>query len=376
MADTPQTANLTTTPPMGDPFAKMSEKDFDAFLLSGDVAPKADPADTPGEAAAPEPAEQAASRDALPEAAPEAATPEKPKKQAGAKKSAAERATEIEAETVADQERLNRALQTRREVKRQLDALDREEKPTKAGKDAEAAAAKADPGAPAWKKYRALPDAPKSADFDDLDDYAAAMGYFIAEKITDERFDSKIQDYEARNSALSAADREFESQFTEAHARVSAEVAADPEIHSRIDERWQRVESKHPDDPSCTPIEFVKSTTALYCKRPLGVATYLSTPEGYERLKDLMGMTKAQITRELAYIDAEVAASAPLTASEDSQDTGAVERPHKRVSAAPAPAKVLGKKPAGAVDPLKKAIEENDFDTFNSIESKAASARG
>ncbi len=191
-------ADTNTQQPGKGPYdlTSLSDADLDKVLLSGEMpsdAPaetndESEKADTPAEAAAAEPAEQADSTESKIEAAPETAKPEKSKKQPGQKKSAKERAAEINAEAAAEERELAEALERRRRVRDARREAEREDAPSpKADKQAEAAAAKTEP---AWKRYRNHKDAPKVADFEDLDDYAAAMSTFVGEQVASEKFEA------------------------------------------------------------------------------------------------------------------------------------------------------------------------------------------
>lgn len=356
--------------------APLSSADYDAFMKTGDfpdaAAAAADEllADTQGEAAAPVADDQPASREAKTEAAPEAAKPESKKKLPGQKKSAAERADELARENDAAEERLQRELRRRQQVRRQAEELEREDAApaAKAGKHGEAAApdAKKDPE---FKKYRAMPDAPKSADFDDLDDYVAAMGVFIADKRSEERF---TELYDKRSGAERAeyerAER-FSREVAETEARVSKELEADPEILDRIDQRWKDVAplAAMPRGMKPTLTHWIKDVVTFKCQHTLKLSERLTANDSAE-LRQLIQRNQGdteRIYRDLMRLD--------LSFGSDSDESGteaAAVQP-SRVSKAPPPAKVLGKKPAPGVDPLNKAIQENDFDTFNRLETAA-----
>lgn len=371
MADKNETAASGDSAPRGDAFAGMPDADFDKFMLTGDMpeAP-ADPAqaDTHAEAAAAKPVDQAASTDAKEALAPEAGKPEsKAKKLPGQKKSAAERADEIAEEN----ERLDRELQRRRRLR---DELERDEaRGPKAGKPAEAAAADTAKKDPEWKKYRAMPDAPKSDDFDSLDDYAAAMTVFIADKRAEERFPQLYDERSKADRAMSEREAAFEHTLTETESRVSKELEADPEILDRIDPRWKALppSERMPDGEKPTLLHWIKDQVTFKSQHTLKLSEKLTMNENAELRRLLAMRDPERILRALAVMDASF--DSPGDTAADS-DEAADKRP-SRVSKAPAPATTLGKKPAPGVDPVKKAIAENDFDTFNALESQRERAR-
>lgn len=325
-------------------------------------------ADTPAEAAAAEPAEQAASRDAKTEVAPEAAKPEKSKKQPGQKKSAKERADEINAEAAAEERELAAALERRARARAARREAEREEPSPKAEKGAEAAAATTEP---AWKRYRNHPDAPKIKDFEDLDDWGAAMSAFSGEHIAKEQFQILYDQRSREERASMSAESRFVEQLREADTRVTAELQADPEILERIDDRWKAL---NPSDrlaagETASWAHFIKDHVTFHCQHTLKLSEWLASRESQSaELRRLvkLGVDRGPqaVIRELVIKDASFDQE-----SETTQDPAGA-RPHPRVSKAPAPAPTLGKKAAAGVDPLKKAIDENDFDTFNELESK------
>lgn len=339
---------------------ELSGDQFDAFLLSGklpDAESVTETAEHDAGAATATPVDQVAATAVNAKAAPEAAKPEKVKEK-GQKKSASQRAEELEREADAAEERVRVALRRRREA---LDAerdVERSEPSRKAEKAGEAAA----PTTKAERQaYRDLPGAPKSDQFDTLDEYVEAMGVFIADKRADERFDVKFAEREQQWQAEARSQSELDARVDESFTRARAEIAADPEIVNRIDPRWVAVATKLPSDPSCTPIEFVKANVALHARRPLAVAAHFATDEGLKELNRVCRLGNPEhIIRELAYIDAKF--DTPLG---EPSGEAAGERQHPRVSKAPAPSPTLGKKATAGRDPLKAPDTFEDFDSWN-----------
>lgn len=78
----------------------------------------------------------------------------------------------------------------------------------------------ADPPAkatPEYKRYQALPDAPKLAEFDSVEDHTAAMALFIADKRHDERVaaDRAKTDEDQQTTATQTRARAFDAAITE-----------------------------------------------------------------------------------------------------------------------------------------------------------------
>lgn len=360
--------------PMGDPLAGKSDAELDRFFLSGDLTAAETPeADPDAEAAAAKPVEQASSTGEI-AAVPDTATPKKATKPVGQKKTAAERAEEIEREADAENVRLQAALERRRKTREAREEAEREEPGKRAEKVAEAAAA---PGTKeareaARKKFSAMPDAPKSKDYADLDDWATDLNIFIGEKIAEEKFGTL---YDARTKA-DRADQErgaaWQRAATEGFERASKELDADPELVNHIDPRLEALAPIHMTPPEkITPAHYVKDRVMLKTHNPLNLLAWLSDNDSAE-LRRIARLPPDQVVAELAYKDAEF----DRLTTEADPEPAAGARAHARISKAPAPSRTLGKKPAQGVDPLKQAIAENDFDTFNAIESGAAAGRG
>lgn len=395
MADeTPGTE--TTKPAATLRMDELSDTQFEQSMLTGELPPREAPAkgaqDQAGkdaEAAAAKAAKPPASTDASSKADTESADSGKSKKLPGQKKNAIERAEEIEREAAAGEERLQKALARRRRVNEELADAEREPSPSKRADASREAAAPTD--ADKRKKYRELPDAPKPPKMDDfkgetaLDDYMAAvhahsadMAEFIAEKLAGEKFEQLFDSRSKADQAAAAQDRQFIEKAERAEVRMQANLKADPEVLDRIPDRWKGLnpsDRRLPDEPM-TAAHFVKDQVMFNADNPLLLSDWLCADD-YRELTRIARLSPEGIIREIAIKDREFGAGDDT----DAGDTAAADeaKPHPRVSKAPAPTKTLpGKKAAAGVDPLKKAMDEGDFDTFNALESERerASARG
>lgn len=354
----------------------MTTEQLRQWELTGDVTPREpDPeagkdAEHDAAAAAAEPEGEAASTDAKSKVATEAA---EPGKKPGKHLSAKERAAELEREAAADEARVQAALRRRREAREALAEAEREiPKPKQADKTAEAASAATDPKDPEYKKYRAMPGAPKADDFEGpeaLDDYAAAMGVFIAKQIAKEQFDELYEARSGKDREAYERDQQFTRAVDEAETRVSKELAADPEILSRIDDRWKGlnpIEALGDQKPS--PAHFIKNLVTFKLRNTLKLSEWL-TADGSKELTRIAQLPPDQAFRELAYKDASFGL-------DDAQDPASAEAPAStRKSAAPAPAPTLGRKAAAGKDAKAAAIAAGDFEAFNAIESAEERAR-
>lgn len=389
MAD--KTTQPSDTVSTGDPLAGLTDEQLSKFELTGelpadtskadDKADEAkDQADPQVEAAATDADATAASAKGREKAAdPESAKPEQGKKKLpGQKKSARERADEINAEAAEEERLLEEALTRRRRARDARRDAEREDPSPKAGKkDAEAAAATTDPKAPAWKRYREMPDAPKSKDFDDLDDYAAAMGVFVADKIAEERANAI---FDARSQEQRAADEEFQSFASAVETgmqKAAKELESDPDIVGRIDPRLHSLKPMRETPPDQrTVAHYIKEQCLTRSNNPLKMLAWLSANDSAElrRIGRLHPEAiNAALTRQDARFDFESEGDEDTTA----QDEGARDAHAHRKSKAPAPAPTLGKKPSASKDPRKAPDSYDDFDSWNLEETKAAAgARG
>lgn len=394
MAD-PKTTTVAPDSEKGKQTPELSDAQFDHFMLHGEMPEKGEPDPKAGdkaddaEAAAAEAVDSAASTDAKSKTGPEPVDPTKKPTKQGQKKTAGERATEIEREAEAEEQRLQAALERRRRAKDAADALDREEPPPakRAGKDAEAAAAAKD-AVPVAKKYGEMPGAPKAPSIDDpkfkdvgefmaaLQDYTVEMGHFIAEKVAEERAGGVYDQRFKEQQEVSTRDQEFSARMADSMDRMSKELEADPEIIDRIPKKWRDLnpsDRRKADEPM-TPAHFVKDQVMFNSTHSLKVSEALCK-DNFAELNRIARMRPEQIIREIAILDHSFG---PMAASADTSDEepAAEAVAHPRVSKAAAPAKALGKKAAPGVDPLKKAIAENDFETFNALESARERSHG
>lgn len=370
-------ANEPTSPATGSLPAHLSPQEMTHEQLkeweaSGN-APAREPAadddtqaDHTAEAAAATPVDRAASTDANTSAASETATPHK-QKAPGQKLSAAERRAQIDKENA----ELQQSLKIRKALRDELAGLDvkpkQDEKPKR---ESSPAAGAIDATEPEWKKYRAMPDAPKAKDFSDLEDFSAAMGLFIAKQIAKEEFTGMFEARTAEERKALERDGEFASLVDETAARVTAELQSDPEILTRIPDRWKALNPSDRRLPGeeLTPAHFVKDRVTFHSKNTLKLSEKLCAND-FAELNRIARLSPDKVIYELAVMDAS------FNAADGDADT-TVEPPRStRVSKAPAPPSTLGRKPASGVDPLKAAIKDGDYLAFEREENARELAR-
>ena len=225
--------------------------------------------------------------------------------------------TALDAETVAKTRRrdpraaVQSAIAKQREAERRADMAE-------ARLDAVATAAKpaptpaADPP-PDWVRYKAMAAAPKADQFENYDDYTAALATFVT--------DARQHDYETRRQQYFEAQDQQEAHA--AHAgqwqdRLTQARTDNPDLDATLD----------PEVPMSLPMQY------LAMESPVGIQLlqYLSAnPDDSQRLSTLH---PAEVYREMGKLEERLAA-APSTAS----------GPARSISHAKPPIQPLGSSP-------------------------------
>ena len=337
---------------------EMNGDQLHQWEIDGKAIPRPESLDADADSSSAEPAAQVASTEALSSPNSELGKPEKRKG-----KGLDARAQELLADRARERERAERAERTADDYRQRLEAL---EKPKQDARQ-DSSPAVDQPTDADYKRYRAMPGAPKASEFEDLDDYAAAMGYFIANHVAKDSFGRLFDERTQQSEAQYEQERRFESMAHGAADLMDAEKASDPEIIDRIDPRWKALPALTmlPPGQAPTPAQFIKDRAIFHSRHPLKVSEALTREDSAE-LRRLARLSPDLIIREVAYLDASFSGS---------HDEVGGSMPSVHVSRAPAPSQTLGRKAAGAVDPLKKAIAENDYLSFERIENERAVAR-
>ena len=218
---------------------------------------------------------------------------------------------------------------------------------------------------PDWKRYRAMPDAPKLAEFDGpdaLEDHAAAMSVFVLEKREQERQVSSTQ---------SAHEQAEQTQIRSFDARVDEAAKADPEIVAKILPIARDLSQRG-------GVHYIVSQLALASPvGPLALRHFAEHPDALARLTDVPDALRtlpqallirehvAHVTKEFGKLEArlEQATPAPVAAA-----------PVSPISAAPPPPPVITTA-GSSTDPKKAALERGDFATFDSLDMAERVAR-
>lgn len=358
MADTAtdSTAPLTTEAPVLSP-QEMSETQFTEFLAKGTRFPKEEApdagdtkqADQPADSAPAEAVDPAASTDASPMAASETAKPEKKAKG----KAVSERNVDLRAEIEENARLLDIRRRQREEIAR--DSAESAPKPKTAAQPTDSAPAATEPTEADFKRYLAMPGAPKAEQFDgDLDAYTAAMGVFIAKQITKEQFDQMFTERQRASEAESAQLHELNEAISSAEERAKADEARDPQWREKLDPALAAIAPMRLLSPGQKPhpMHFIKDQVMFESEHPCSLLVFMSTEEGRKWAFGLARLRPERIVREIAIKDASFA---------DAPDD---DHPPSHVSAAPPPGQHLGRKPSAPVDPLKSAQESGDVEGF------------
>lgn len=223
------------------------------------------------------------------------------------------------------------------------------------------------PTAPDYKRYLALPDAPKLLKFESVEEHAAAMALFIADKRHEER---AAQDSQQRQRAdhlrsLEERDRAFGERITQASADDKTFLASlpAPVLHATP------LSGCRPDP--ARPGSFVDPTTG----QPVGFLNFVAetaflsdNPVAFHRaMKDLAPEDRIalarlpgpEMMRRLSQIDGRASASIASPAASASAESTTPSP----VSAFPAPTPTLNR-PGATVDPEHAALKRDDFGSF------------
>lgn len=353
---TPQPSTETVNPAVLSP-QEMTDGQLQEFMAKGtrferDAEPS--PADKTSESAPDKPVDQAASTDASTGTASETVKPEKTKG-----KGLKARVDQLKEEN----ETLSAELRRRRELNEQIAAEDARSKPKQDATTDPSPAATAKPKEADWKRFKDLPDAPKSEDFTGetaLEDYLDARAGFIAGHLAKEQFEQMFTERQNASHAESEHARELHDAITVAEARAAKDEARDPEWTTKLDPGFARIPPLRLLDKGQQPnaMHFIKDQVMFESEHPCSLSVFLCTEEGKAWAAQLVRMQPARIVRDIAIKDASFA----------SQDDD--ESIPSHVSAAPPPGQTLGRKPAAPVDPLKSAQDKGDAEAWINLRNK------
>lgn len=210
---------------------------------------------------------------------------------------------------------------------------------------------------PEYKRYAAMPDAPKVAEFDSLDEHAAAMALFISDKRHEERV-------------------EAEKVKTTHEGRVKALVARDDAYRERVAPKGDTsfVESLS------APVKALRPVESLKQGEPVTALNFLTTKivesEHAKALLQHFSDNPKDLDRfsQLTTPDAVVFEFGRLVGSLDAPKDTTVPRP-KLVSDASPPVTQFGARNAAPSDPVINAVKKRDFRAFRAAQRAREQAK-
>lgn len=222
---------------------------------------------------------------------------------------------------------------------------------------------------PEWKRYMAMPEAPKLAEFDSVEEHAIAAALFI----TDIRDQERQAD--ARGRETDAQRAKFLDDSGQQYAdRLIKAKEADPDIVSKIDPQILHALPASALPAGQAPkLANLIADTGLFSEDPAGLYAYLSAnPDELRRIGALPTAQHAQ--RALAQLDGRLSAGrVPTTPAAVSSPAASAARP-STITAAPPPVQTPAKTGV-TTNPMASALANDDFAAFNRIDQADRTAR-
>lgn len=214
----------------------------------------------------------------------------------------------------------------------------------------------------AYKRFLALPDAPKLNDFDSIEEHSAAMALFIADKRAEERASDQAR--QAETDSLTTAQRERADGFA---TRIKEAVTADPEFWEGISPEVQQLRPLNALKPgeaagphNLVAEELLSSPVAPqlmrhFSEHPDDLSRITAMPEAFAKLPaSQRAIEHARwIVREIGKLESTLATpAAPPPA------------PLKLTSDNPPPAPRLGSKPNVPANETDAALARKDTGAY------------
>lgn len=212
------------------------------------------------------------------------------------------------------------------------------------------------PTEPEYKRFRAMPDAPKLEQFDSIEDHAAAMALFIADKRYEER-DARSRQEQEQSQFL----QEQGERNRAFNSRIADVVKTDPQFWEGISPDVKALRPRADLRPGERPTAANDLADEIL-DNPLGprLMVHLTEhPDVFDRLAS--ARSRSQLYVELGKLYATFE-QAPQTSHT------------KQISSAPAPVTVLGTKAAEAANPIDAAVADNDVARFRAQRRQARAA--
>ena len=205
----------------------------------------------------------------------------------------------------------------------------------------------------------ALPGAPKEDDFASYGEFTAAQALFIADQRWTEHQTRAREEGQQRQHEQSV-----QRMADEATSRIQKHVETHPDFESKVDPRLLSV----------APVSLLKPGAKIgphnvlaeeIAKSPVTpqLLEHFSTDEGRKDWGRLCALPPTDLLRAFGRLEARMESGSASAAA-----------PTKPMSSAPAPATVLGTRPADTADSIEKAVREKDYPRFEREANKAALA--
>jgi hypothetical protein len=325
---------------------------------------------------------EAATRDGKPLAAVEVPsstdTPAAPDRRPNAKPAAAAQAADAAPDNrktreQKEQDRINESIRTATEAATASLRAEITDLRTQLGARPPAAAVEPKKGDPEWKRFQAMPDAPKLDEFDSVADHTAAMSFFIAKAmLAEER--SATQATTAQERAQVAQQERFDGFQT----RIAAAKEKDPDWGTKLSAEVRALkpygalaQGEKAGPSNALAEEIVDSPISdqilLHLSAHGDELTRLITmPEAIARMGDGPAQRRAHrehIAREFARLEGRLMSTA-VAPGASAQAEVVVPSP---VSKAPPPADTITRA-RSTTDPREAALTKGDFAAFDAIE--------
>ncbi len=246
-------------------------------------------------------------------------------------------------------------------------------------------------GDPAYKRYMAMPDAPKLDDFESVADHNFAAALFVAQKLNEEQ----SQQAQQRDAYVGAAKQRVDTFV----GRLNEAKKADPEFVTKLSDE---VKALHPEATALAqgeplhPRHFVgdlvydsevaPAVLLHFSEHPDALTALETMPERIKAIPFAPGVPLLQQPRILAhkhYMAHEFAklegrlesasgsARAPI---ESASDRHVAVDPPSPISKAPPPPPTLSR-PGRTTDPMESALKRDDITAFMALELEKKRAR-
>ena len=228
-----------------------------------------------------------------------------------------------------------------------------------------------EPSEPAWKRYAALPDAPKVEDFERIEDHTAAMSYFVATKVQQE-----TAQHAQHQQFTEQRQRFLQERGEQIQTKLQASADADPEFLDKIppavatarplsgcvrDPHGRMVDPSTGRSPT---FANVAAEAAFRSDHPDTLLTYLHAHQ--DETVAIAALPPSEWLPRLIHLDGRLS-GAPSSPAAPAAPAQAPSAPSPSpISAAPPPAPEIRKTGSNA-DPKQAALERNDFGAMQQI---------